>query len=200
MLLIYSIPFISGIIGWVTNYIAIKMLFHPKQPRNLYLFKLHGIFPKRRVVLAERLSVIVANQLLSKQRIKEQITDPNVTEKFKASLIKDIQHEIENYISSNKLLAMFASKTIMDNIVKQCEKIIDKKMPSINSQIEQKIDNVDIQKIVNERILDFSNEKFEDLIMGIIKKELKFIELAGAVLGFTIGLIQVLVIQIGLWQ
>ena len=200
MWLIYSIPIISGVIGWFTNYVAIKMLFHPKQPRNFYLFKLHGIFPKRRTVLAERLSNIVANQLLSKEKIKHQITDPNVTEKFKATLVKDIQTEIENYIASNKLLAMFASKTIMDNIVKQCEKIIDRKMPSINHQIEQKIDNVDLQKIVNERVLSFSSDKFENLIMGIIKKELKFIELAGAVLGFIIGLVQVLIIQIGLVQ
>ena len=197
MFIIYSIPFISGLIGWFTNYIAIKMLFQPKQPRNFYLFQLQGIFPKRRLVLAERLSNIVANQLLSKDKIKAQITDPNVTQKFKASLVADIQTEIENYISTNKLLAMFASKTVMDNIVKQCEKIIEKKMPTINSQINQKIDEVDIQKIVNERVLSFSSDKFEDLIMGIIKKELKFIELAGAVLGFVIGLVQVLIIQVG---
>ena len=200
MLLIYSIPFISGMIGWFTNYIAIKMLFHPKRPRNFYLFKLHGIFPKRRNILAERLSNIVANQLLSKDKIKSQITDPNVSQKFKTTLVKDIQSEIEAYIAGNKLLAMFASKVIIDNFVKQCETIIEKKMPSINNQIEQKIDNIDLQKIVHERILTFSNDKFEDLIMGIIKKELKFIELAGAVLGFIIGLMQVLIIQMGLVQ
>jgi len=53
--MLYILPFISAAIGWVTNYIAVKMLFHPREERNLILFKLQGIFPKRKAVLADRL-------------------------------------------------------------------------------------------------------------------------------------------------
>jgi len=46
-MLIYTLPFIAAIIGWVTNYLAIKMLFHPREKINLIFFSLQGIFPKR---------------------------------------------------------------------------------------------------------------------------------------------------------
>ncbi len=40
------LPFAGLFIGWLTNYLAIKMLFHPKKPVNLGLFTLQGVFQK----------------------------------------------------------------------------------------------------------------------------------------------------------
>jgi len=49
------IPIISAFIGWFTNWIAIKMLFHPREPKKFLGLTLHGIFPKRQKVIAEKL-------------------------------------------------------------------------------------------------------------------------------------------------
>ena len=49
----------------------------------------------------------------------------------------------------------------------------------------------DIEQIVTEKVTHLSPDKLEDLMMSIIEKELKFVELVGAVLGFIIGLIQI---------
>ena len=51
---IYLIPFISAFIGWFTNWIAIKMLFHPKEEKNILGIKIQGIFPKRQQQFAEK--------------------------------------------------------------------------------------------------------------------------------------------------
>ncbi len=195
MFIIYTIPFISAIIGWATNYIAIKMLFHPKNPKNFYFFNLQGIFPKRKNIFAERLSFIVTNQLLSKEKIKEQLNNPKINEELKAKILEEISIEFEAYMKSNKLLAMFANKSILEGITKRIEGIIDRKMPNINQELTKKIDDVNLQKIVYDKIITFSNDRFEDLIMSVIKKELKFIEFAGAILGFMIGIVQVILIQ-----
>ncbi|MFT5861156.1 MAG: uncharacterized membrane protein YheB (UPF0754 family), partial [Flavobacteriaceae bacterium] len=37
--MIYTLPFIAALVGWFTNYLAVKMLFHPKEPINFYFFK-----------------------------------------------------------------------------------------------------------------------------------------------------------------
>ena len=59
------IPFISAFIGWFTNWIAIKMLFHPKEPKKIFGITFHGIFPKRQVQFAEKLGVMVSKELIS---------------------------------------------------------------------------------------------------------------------------------------
>ncbi|MBK6826355.1 MAG: hypothetical protein IPG86_05585 [Chitinophagaceae bacterium] len=43
---IILVPLISAFIGWVTNWVAIKMLFHPREPRKFLGITFHGIFPK----------------------------------------------------------------------------------------------------------------------------------------------------------
>ncbi|MFT5618543.1 MAG: uncharacterized membrane protein YheB (UPF0754 family), partial [Arenicella sp.] len=51
-------------------------------------------------------------------------------------------------------------------------------------------DDIDIAEIVADRIHNFSHDRLENLLMSIIDKELKLIELLGAVLGFLVGLLQ----------
>ena len=71
--MIYTLPFIAALIGWFTNFIAVKMLFHPKEPINLLFFKIQGIFPKRQKVLAEKLGNMVAKDLFSVEDLLQQI-------------------------------------------------------------------------------------------------------------------------------
>ena len=47
------LPIIAAIIGWGTNYLAVRMLFHPRKQKNILGLKLQGVFPKRQKVLAE---------------------------------------------------------------------------------------------------------------------------------------------------
>ena len=62
--IVFSLPFIAAGIGWFTNYLAIKMLFHPREPINLGFYTLQGIFPKRQKVLAEKLGKVVSQDLV----------------------------------------------------------------------------------------------------------------------------------------
>ena len=64
--LIFLLPIIAGGIGWLTNFLAVKMLFHPRKEINaLGLIRIQGVFPKRQAALAEKLGEIVSEQLFS---------------------------------------------------------------------------------------------------------------------------------------
>ena len=76
------IPIISAFIGWFTNWIAIKMLFHPKDPKRILGITFHGIFPKRQKVFAEKLGKLVSNELLSFGEIEQKITSPENIQKL----------------------------------------------------------------------------------------------------------------------
>ena len=49
---------------------------------------------------------------------------------------------------------------------------------------------VDIEKMVTDKVSNFSSDKLEDLLQSVMSKEFRFIEIIGGVLGFVIGLIQ----------
>jgi uncharacterized membrane protein YheB (UPF0754 family) len=57
---------------------------------------------------------------------------------------------------------------------------------------------VNLETRVFEQVASFTSDKLEHMMMSVIQKELRFIELAGAILGFIIGLAQVfLLLQYG---
>ena len=42
--ILYFLPVIAALIGWMTNFLAVKMLFHPKEPKNIFGFSLIILF------------------------------------------------------------------------------------------------------------------------------------------------------------
>jgi len=195
--MLYIIPFISAGIGWFTNYVAIKMLFRPRQEKNYYLFKLHGIFPKRKRILAERLGYIVANELFSMDMILQKVDTEENRNQLKASILSEFETYIRTrFKSGNPLIAMFASDSMIDQIINKVKDMLDELVPKLIGGLTSKLDEVDIEETVKNKVLNFSDEKFEALLMAVIKKELTFIEVAGAVLGFLVGLFQVILLLV----
>ena len=60
------LPFIAALIGWITNWVAIKMLFHPKKRIKIGIFEIQGIFPKRQKIFAEKLEELL-NSIMKKE-------------------------------------------------------------------------------------------------------------------------------------
>ena len=54
-------------------------------------------------------------------------------------------------------------------------------------------EDLDLEKIVTEKVANFSSSKLEDILNQITKKEFKFLEIIGGVFGLFIGIAQVLV-------
>ena len=191
---LYTLPFISAFIGWFTNWIAIKMLFHPRLEKNIFGFKLQGIFPKRQAQFAEKLGQLVSKELISFDDIASKINSPQTLEK----LLPTIELHVNNYIDVKlkeeiPLLSMFITGNTLDNIKKGIVKEFEVLFPTLVGNMTNNISNeVNIEKIVTEKVQAFSSDKLEEILMAIMSKEFKFVEIIGAVLGFLIGLLQVL--------
>ncbi|OSZ78889.1 DUF445 domain-containing protein [Chitinophagaceae bacterium IBVUCB1] len=192
--MLYLIPFISAFIGWFTNWIAIKMLFHPKEPVRFLGITIQGIFPKRQQQFAQKLGVLVATELLHFNDIAAKLKDPQQLE----SVTPVIEAHIDTFLRvklQEKLPVV--SMFIGDNTI---GKLKDGMMEEINSLLPEVIgryaDNlsqkVDVEKMVTEKVANFSSDKLEEILTAIMSKEFRFVEIIGGVLGFVIGLVQIL--------
>lgn len=194
-MLIYLVPFISAFIGWITNLIAIRMLFHPRTPVNLWFFTLQGIFPKRQRQFAEKLGKLVADELLSFDDISARLSDP---QKIK-SMLPGIANQMDDFLryrlpDSMPVLSMF----IGDNTIAKIKTVFMQEMERIlprliHQYVEDHRSGLDLEKIVTAKVSGFSSDKLEDILNSIMKKEFRFVEIIGGVLGFLIGLVQMLI-------
>ncbi|HIA11953.1 MAG TPA: DUF445 family protein [Flavobacteriales bacterium] len=198
-MLIYTMPIIAAVIGWFTNYLAVKMLFHPREKVRILFWDVQGIFPKKHHVLAQRIGKLVAEDLFSVQDIQEILTQPENVSKINES----IEEKIENYLTDTfpekyPTLAFFVSDKLKGKVRDTMMTELETMGPDVmNETIENLESSLDIESFIRERVSKFSLERMETLIQGILASEFKFIEFVGAVLGFVIGSIQLLLVLIG---
>tara|TARA_Y100001933_G_scaffold178416_1_gene176918 strand:- start:2043 stop:2639 length:597 start_codon:yes stop_codon:yes gene_type:complete len=192
----YLFPLIGALTGWVTNWVAVKMLFHPKEPKNFLLFKVQGVFPKRQKAMAEKLGHIVASELFSIDDVVEKMKSLDNSEVFGF-----VEQKIDDFInaklpSSMPMLAMFLNDDLKNKIKTTLLQEISQVIPGVIDSYAKKLKNeIDVKAIVYEKVVNFSSDKLEDILYSIMKKEFKFIELLGGILGFIIGLIQLVMLS-----
>ncbi len=193
-MVIYLIPFISAFIGWFTNWVAIKMLFHPKEPIKILGITFQGIFPKRQKQFAAKLGAVVANDLLHFDEIISKIKDPKNIEELHP-FIENHVHEFLSVKLNEKIpvVSMFIGESTLNKLKEGLMEEIQLLLPQVINQFTEKLNaQVDVEQIVMEKVSNFSSDKLEEILNSIMKKEFFFVEILGGVLGFIIGVIQVI--------
>lgn len=185
-------PIAGALIGWFTNYVAIKMLFRPYRPVNLMGYKLQGLIPKRRKEIAAGIAKTIERELVSAKDFatilegiewKEEVekaVDEIVEHRFKAGRIKKIP--LIGLISEN------LTYHIKYFLTKEVVKHIDEKKGLF---VEKFHDRVNMKEMLVTRIDNLDIKRFEALLTDFIARELRHIEWLGGALGFVIGVIQV---------
>jgi uncharacterized membrane protein YheB (UPF0754 family) len=198
-LLILSIPLISAFIGWFTNWIAIKMLFHPRLPVKVLGITFHGIFPKRQVQFAQKLGKLVSEELLSFKDIEAKITDGNNLQQVMPLVETHIDNFLRNKLASEMpIISMFIGDKTIEQLKSVFMKELEGLFPVLMTNYMEKLKHeLDLEAIVTEKVSNFSSDKLEEILQAIMSKEFRFIEVIGAVLGFLIGIIQVFITWIG---
>lgn len=192
---LFSLPLISAFIGWFTNWVAIKMLFHPKDPKKILGFTFHGIFPKRQQQFAEKLGKLVSEELLSFEDIEKKITSAENIKKIMPQVEEHIDHFLRVKLSeAMPVISMFiGDKTITQLksiFIKELEELFPKVMTNYMGKLKG---DLDLEKIVVTKVAAFSSDKLESILYQMMSKEFRFVEIVGGVLGFLIGLLQILI-------
>lgn len=128
MLETLSGPVIGAVIGYCTNYIAVKMMFYPRKEIRICGHKLPftpGAIPKGKPRLAKGIGNIVANTLLTEEDIRKKILTPEtenmvvgkimemLSSDIHSSAVKLIQSE-EKYEECKDILAENLTGQILD--------------------------------------------------------------------------------------
>ena len=189
---------VGTFIGWVTNYIAIKLLFRPYNEINILGFKLQGVIPKRRKELAENIGKTINAELISIKDITNTIDSMELEIEIDKIVGDIVEKKIKGeFLGSYPMLKMFINDSIIDKIKSYIKSAIEENKGEIVNTIIGKLEKeIDFEDLIIKKINEFSLEDVEKMTINIAKNELKHIEYIGAVLGAFIGVIQYLLIII----
>ena len=174
--------FVGILIGWFTNYLAIKLLFRPYKEVNFLFFKIQGLIPKNRDKISENIAETIEKELISVKYITEKLKDSDV-----------INDEVldKSILEKNPLLKMFLNDSVIEKIKAYFKKaILENKEEIVEEILKIAEDKIDFKEIMLEKMKNFSLEEMEKIILSVSKNELKHIEIIGGVLGGIIALFQ----------
>ena len=187
---ILILAIIGGLIGYITNVIAIKLIFRPINPIKIPILNIEiiGMIPKRNTEIATNIAKVVEEQFIS----VDEITDNIITEQDKQHTIDYIKVRVKLILSEKMTLIPSTIRNLVQNYVSEI--IEDEIREGIDELSEEMIiktkNRINIKEIIENKINELDLYELETIILQIVKNELRHIEILGLILGFLIGIIQ----------
>jgi uncharacterized membrane protein YheB (UPF0754 family) len=185
-------PLLGAAIGWITNWLAVKMLFRPRNPMSILGIKVQGLLPRRQHEIAETVGGIVERELINMKDIRAQLESAEVQEGLHQQLEEAIRARLEKFIEGlNPMMRGFITPDLLDRITGQITDGIWENLPELLDRCFHTMeDKLRVEHIVREKVDEFDIMRLESIAHEIAAREFKLIEVLGGVLGAVVGVAQ----------
>ena len=190
--LMIIIPVTSAFIGWVTNRLAVIMLFRPKRPVRFAGITIQGIFPKRQPQFAQQIGALVSKELVSFNEIESKLTSEENIKKIMPVAEVHVDDFLRNKLKvAFPMIGMLIGEktigTLKDIFMKELETIFPVIIKGYVQNLQQ---DLDLEQMAATKIATLSADKLETAMYSGLKKELRAAGFFFGLIGFLIGLIQ----------
>ncbi len=148
-------PVIGAIIGYLTNNIAVKMLFRPLRPIKIGKYTLPftpGIIPKGQGRLAKAVGAAVGSNLLTEEVFEEKLLSDEVIEQIKTYIAHFFEEQKENDTTLRQLLDAISSEEV-------AAEQIDMAKASITERMTKKVKEANLGAIVSDAVVSAAKKK-----------------------------------------
>lgn len=190
------LPAVGSLIGWVTNYLAVRMLFRPKSPVILFRrLRLQGVLPRRQAQLARAMAETVESDLLPVDELLERIDFPKYQGEAVAALLRIVDRRLEESLPEviPRPLRRMVAEYIRRLVSREAALVVDELSGQVKSRLRQEIR---LGEIVEEKINQLDTDALEAVAARVARTELRAIEWMGALLGLLIGLVQAALLSV----
>ena len=186
----YILPvLLSCCTGWLTIWLFLKLLFHPRKPIFIAGLKLQGIIPAKQQHIAQALGKRISKEFLSFSTLAEKVTNPENFNSLKPEIEKHIDTFLRERLKETfpMLSMLIGDKTInqlKSAFLLELESLFPVLMKSYLARLEK---DIDIEKMITDKITGLSIIQIEEMLYKSAKTQLIYLQLAGACIGLLMG-------------
>ena len=161
-------PLLGALIGYITNDIAIRMLFRPHKAK--YLFGIHipftpGIIPKEKGRIAEAIGGVISENLMNNEVLEKYLLSDEMIGKVRSAVEGFISTQQQNQESVARFLGHYLSNDEIDTIAQNINQSITKQTYEklADSSVGDKVAHIAIDHVAQKLTIDGAQE----LLSGI---------------------------------
>jgi uncharacterized membrane protein YheB (UPF0754 family) len=171
-------PLVGAVIGYFTNYLAVKMMFHPRKEIRIFGFKLPftpGAIPKGKPRLARAIGEVVGKTLLTEEDIRGQLLDEKTEERFVSAAMNHMNREIRHGILNLTSMSEENYEAMRTHLVSELNvQILDSlEHMQIGQMIAREGKEIIKNKVAGTMLAMFLSDEMLDSLVGPIGAELE---------------------------
>ncbi len=193
---LWTLPVMGVIVGYYTNWLALKMIFRPLYEKTYFGFiKYQGLFLKRQKEVSFEFANLVANNILTPKNILNTIIYGKAAENIFKLIQDQILYSLSNLEGIAKpvlsiIIGTEKYKQIKNYILERLTSIVPKSVERVEKYMYE---SMNLENTLSKRMSSLPPEEFEDLLHSIFKEDEWILITVGAILGAMVGLFQALV-------
>mmetsp|Transcript_13686 Transcript_13686/g.29695 ORF Transcript_13686/g.29695 Transcript_13686/m.29695 type:complete len:416 (+) Transcript_13686:311-1558(+) len=191
---VWVLPVFGFLVGWATNWLALKVIFRPLQPHKLGPFTLHGIFLKRQKEVSETFARVNCTEILHTKAIWDAILTGPLSPNFFAMLRAHSILFTEKLVGGMKPLAVTAmgSRRFAEMKEEIAAKIATNLPAIMPHSYQYTTDALDMENTIRDKMQELTYPEFEGVLHPAFEEDEIILIFVGGVLGMVAGSLQLL--------
>nr|WP_042190882.1 DUF445 family protein [Kibdelosporangium sp. MJ126-NF4]CEL19662.1 hypothetical protein [Kibdelosporangium sp. MJ126-NF4]CTQ94538.1 hypothetical protein [Kibdelosporangium sp. MJ126-NF4] len=194
----WVMPIFGGLTGWFTDWLALKMIFSPREPtRYLGLFTWQGLFLKRRKEVAADYGALIAKEIITPDNVLQAVLRGPLADRLFTVVERQITKSLDRQTRlARPLVALTVGSRRYQELKHSVAEKVMRRMPDTLAFIEDYAEEaMDIRNTLVQKMQELTAEEFEELIRPAFKQDEWMLITVGAVLGFAVGELQVFLVE-----
>ena len=194
----WIMPGFGFVTGFASDWLALNLIFIPREPKKLLGFiPVHGVLHAQRNDVTSDYAHILANDLFSADVLLEAILHGPTSERLFAAVDKELSAALDAQAGFAKPLITLAIGTkryrdVKDTIVQM---VLERLPETLQEAKDYTAKTLDIENLIVEKMNNLTPDQYEAILRPVFKDDEMLMVTVGAVLGFLVGELQVVLVE-----
>ena len=185
-------------VGFVSDYIALNMLFRPLHPKKYFgLFTFQGLLHAQREKITRDYARILAEDLFSPENLLEGVLNGPGADKLYSLIAKEVHTAIDSQAGvATPLVSLAVGSTRYRAMKDAAAQLIIERVPETLADAQDyTMSVIDLEGTIVDKMGKLTNDEYESILRPVFKDDEPLMIAVGAILGGIVGEIQVQVIE-----
>ncbi len=187
----WVLPICGVVIGYVTNWVGLWMIFEPEEPRRIGPVLWQGLFPRRQREVAGVYAGIIAEDLVTLSTIGDELLNGRRSDRTRQMIEVTMREPVDRAVGRARPAVRAAlgsgGYTALRNSV--AEEVVDYTMAPLGDPEFNRRQSVAVKGLIRERMEEMAPSDFSEMLRSAMREDEWLLLLHGAVLGFGAGLL-----------
>jgi uncharacterized membrane protein YheB (UPF0754 family) len=177
------------IVGWITNWIAILMIFEPVEEKRILGVKWQGLFIRRQDEVADIYSEVIAEDIITLENIGEELLHGASADRTRAMVRSALRPAIDDAVGNVRPLIRLAVGPQEYDAIRETVALegVEYTMTPLQDSDFNREQSKRIQKLIAERMREMSSSDFSEMLRSVVRQDEWLLIAHGAVLGIVGG-------------